>query len=71
MLIKNGCIFKTYKGINIYGTPYSLCRKETQGKKYLSDAFERTREQRKTLYQKIPKGKKFFVCVFCYVYKND
>ena len=42
------------KPINIYGCPATASRRESMGKRYYSDAFERTNEQRSQLWKNIP-----------------
>lgn len=42
------------KPINIYGCPATTSRLESMGKRYYSDAFERTNEQRIQLWKNIP-----------------
>mmetsp|Transcript_19743 Transcript_19743/g.25566 ORF Transcript_19743/g.25566 Transcript_19743/m.25566 type:complete len:303 (-) Transcript_19743:1173-2081(-) len=41
-------------GLKIYGTPTCVCRKELKGKRYCSNAFEKKRELRESLFGKIP-----------------
>ena len=43
-----------YRGFSIYASPTCVCRKESQGKRYLSSGFERTEQQRAVLWSRIP-----------------
>ena len=40
----------TYKGIKIYGSPISVCRKESEGKSYKSRGFERKKYSREIIW---------------------
>jgi Icc-related predicted phosphoesterase len=46
----------TYRGLSIYGSPITACRKEALGKRYFSNAFERTNATRQKLHSKIPEN---------------
>eukprot|EP00808_Paulinella_micropora_P012958 g10173.t1 len=43
-------------GLKIYGTPVVVSRVESEGRRFYSDAFERTELERKATYDKIPEG---------------
>lgn len=45
-----------YKGLKIFGSQMMTSRMETEGKRYVSRAFERTEEERKRLWVDIPDG---------------
>lgn len=45
-----------YEGFKIWGSPYSVCRYETLGKRYLSNGFERARALRQQAWLNIPEG---------------
>lgn len=45
-----------YRGLRLFGSPTNKSRKETEGKRYYSCAFERTKAQRAALWAGIPEG---------------
>lgn len=45
-----------YRGIRMFGSPITVSRVETEGKKYYSRAFERLSEQRVALWAQLPEG---------------
>jgi len=45
-----------YRGIRIFGSPVTVSRLETEGKRYYSRAFERCAEHRATLWAGLPQG---------------
>ena len=46
----------TVLGLNIYGTPWLPCRRETLNKRYYSNAFERHSSVREPQFEHIPEG---------------
>lgn len=45
-----------FQGLHIWGSPTVCCREETLGKRYLSNAFERRRDERQQIWAMIPEG---------------
>jgi len=45
-----------YRGIRLFGSPVTVSRLETEGKRYYSRAFERLAEQRAALWAGLPEG---------------
>jgi len=45
-----------YRGLRLYGSPISVSRMETEGKRYYSRAFERVSEQRSASWSSLPEG---------------
>lgn len=46
----------TYRGIRLFGSPVTVSRQETEGKRYYSRAFERPKQEREELWTKLPEG---------------
>lgn len=46
----------SYRGIRLFGSPVSVSRLETEGKRYYSRAFERPRAERASLWAQVPEG---------------
>ena len=42
------------RNVHIFGSPVTASRQESMGKKYYSDGFERTNQERKILWEKVP-----------------
>jgi hypothetical protein len=45
-----------YRGLLIYGCPVCVCRQETKSKRYISNGFERTSEDRRRIWKQAPKN---------------
>jgi hypothetical protein len=43
-----------FRGLTIYGSPTCICRAEALGKRYLSNGFECSRQERQSLWRQIP-----------------
>jgi len=43
-----------YRGLRIWGSPTNVCREETMGKRYLSNAFERPLAEREQIWAQVP-----------------